>query len=86
MPLDINLLRTNAKLVEESQIRRFKEPKLVQEILDLDNQWKTAISQLDQIRKESRSVSKQIGEIMKKAVRIINYYTKKNSPEFSIEN
>ena len=68
MPLDIQILRTNAKLVEESCVRRYKDPKIVQEVLDLDNQWKTAISQLDQIRKESRTISKSIGEIMKNAV------------------
>ena len=68
MPLDIATLRSNPKLVEESQKRRYKDPKIVQQVLDFDNDWRKAISTLDNLRKESRQVSVQIGDIMKNAV------------------
>eukprot|EP01084_Bolivina_argentea_P183456 316562_1 len=67
MPLDIALLRENPKLVEESQRRRFEDPKIVQQVLDLDKEWKKAISTLDDLRKESRQISIKIGNIMKNA-------------------
>lgn len=71
MPLDIALLRKEPKKVEKSQVDRYKDPKIVQQVLDLDNEWIVAIKQLDNARKEARLVSKQIGEINKKAVRIL---------------
>jgi len=67
MPLDIGLLRRDAKLVEQSQIERYKDPKIVQRVLALDQEWKQAISKLDLLRKESRKVSVSVGDIMKNA-------------------
>mmetsp|Transcript_39121 Transcript_39121/g.63980 ORF Transcript_39121/g.63980 Transcript_39121/m.63980 type:complete len:495 (+) Transcript_39121:34-1518(+) len=67
MPLDIAVLRATPKVVEESQRKRFKDPAIVQQVLDLDAKWKQAISQLDGARKASRLVSKSIGAIISTA-------------------
>eukprot|EP00484_Ammonia_sp_Unknown_P004985 CAMPEP_0197072776 /NCGR_PEP_ID=MMETSP1384-20130603/210267_1 /TAXON_ID=29189 /ORGANISM="Ammonia sp." /LENGTH=489 /DNA_ID=CAMNT_0042511597 /DNA_START=64 /DNA_END=1533 /DNA_ORIENTATION=- len=64
MPLDIQLLRDDPKKVQESQRRRYKDPEIVTQVLELDNEWKKAISTLDSLRKASRQTSKQVGSIM----------------------
>lgn len=69
MPLDIALLRSNRELVEKSQVDRYKDPKIVEQVLKLDNDWIVAIKELDNARKEARLISKEIGVINKKAVR-----------------
>lgn len=73
MPLDITFVRDNPKVVEESETKRFNNPEKVQQVLDLDNEWKKAISTLDDLRKDSRKISIKIGDIMKGAVCNILY-------------
>ena len=68
MPLDISFVRENPEIVKKSQRDRFTKEEVIDEILKYDQEWKEAIKRLDNIRKESRLISKQIGEIMKNAV------------------
>jgi len=39
--LDINLLRGKPKLVKDSEKKRGGNPSVVNEVLSLDNKWKT---------------------------------------------
>ena len=41
MPIDISLIRSNPDLVKQSQIKRFKSPEIVDEILNLDTEWRS---------------------------------------------
>lgn len=67
--LDINLFRTekggNPDLVRESQRRRFKDVAVVDKVIELDAEWRTVRYQLDQLNKESNSISKEVGQIKK---------------------
>ncbi|KAH0574092.1 Seryl-tRNA synthetase [Spironucleus salmonicida] len=70
MPIDINLFRTakggNPELVRESQRKRFQSVEIVDEIIELDNQWVKASYDLAQARKVLNDLSKQFA-VAKKA-------------------
>ena len=72
MPLDVQLFRKDKggdpDKVRESQRRRFKDPSVVDKIIEWDNKQRVAISQLNGKNKEARQTSIQIGNINKKAV------------------
>ena len=72
MPLDVQLFREDQggdpEKVRESQRRRFKDPKVVDLVIEQDNIQRKAISQLNNANKESRQISIAIGNIRKKAV------------------
>ncbi|KAF5842492.1 hypothetical protein DUNSADRAFT_6736 [Dunaliella salina] len=67
--LDINLFRTerggNPELVRESQRKRFSDPKLVDEVIELDGQWRNARYTLDTLNQEFNALNKEIGNIRK---------------------
>lgn len=67
--LDINLFRTekggNPDLVRESQRRRFKDEKLVDKVIELDNVWRKAEHAKVQLKKIGNECSKIVGAKMK---------------------
>lgn len=68
--LDINLFRVdrggNPDLVRESQKRRNKPVELVDEVLELDCQWRTVRYELDGVSGVRNKLNKELGDIMKK--------------------
>ncbi|ETO27052.1 hypothetical protein RFI_10080 [Reticulomyxa filosa] len=85
MPIDLQLFRKdqggNPELIEESQKRRFKNTKIVSDIIELDRVCRQQTGQLDNINKDMRNLSKQVGEIMKKVSFWINEEKFKKFPE-----
>eukprot|EP01084_Bolivina_argentea_P111742 199314_1 len=79
MPLDINILRTNPDAVKQSQQQRYKETKIVDDILEIDKQWKQLIVKCDKVRKQSRAISIQIGKIFKNAKKEQRTFTDKET-------
>ena len=71
MPLDINLFRIekggNPNLVRESQRRRWSNVKLVDEVIELDTQWRHAQHSLEGMNKSVGLCSKKIATEMKKS-------------------
>lgn len=69
--LDINLFREdrggNPELVRESQRRRFKDVSLVDEVLELDSEWRSVRYSLDNISKERNKLNSKMKEIKTKA-------------------
>uniref|UniRef100_A0A383V6T7 serine--tRNA ligase n=1 Tax=Tetradesmus obliquus TaxID=3088 RepID=A0A383V6T7_TETOB len=67
--LDINLFRTekggNPDIVRESQKRRYADVTLVDKVVQLDADWRTARFELDQVKKEFNALNKQIAELRK---------------------
>lgn len=65
--LDINLFREdrggNPELVRESQRRRFKDEKLVDQVLQLDSEWRSARYSLDNISKKKNELNAKMKEI-----------------------
>lgn len=70
MVLDIDLFRTDKggdpEKMRENQRKRFKDEKLVDFIVEKDNQWRQLRFQLDNWNKLKNACSKEIGEKMKK--------------------
>lgn len=69
--LDINLFRKdrggNPELVRESQRRRFKDVGLVDQVLELDAEWRKVRYELDTISKTRNHLNSQLKEIKMKA-------------------
>ena len=61
--LDINLLRTNPELVKENIRKKFQDEKLVMvdEVVEMDKEYRAAIQQADTLRNQIKVASKQIG-------------------------
>ena len=64
--IDINLLRTNPDLVRENIKKKFQDAKLplVDEVIDLDNKNREAITRASFLRSQVNKISKQIGGMM----------------------
>jgi len=69
MGLDINLFRKekggNPDLIKESQRRRFKPVEIVDEVIALDEEWRRLQFRVDELKKEQRNISKEIGALYK---------------------
>ena len=65
MPLDITFIRKNPDLVKESETKRFRDPTIIDKILQLDEGWRLRAGQIDLLRKEKNSNQKQIASFYK---------------------
>jgi seryl-tRNA synthetase len=63
--LDIELFRNNLKTIIESERKRFKDPSNAKKVLEFDEKWRNALSELEDLRKERNEISKLIGEYKK---------------------
>lgn len=64
--IDIKILRDNPDLVKNNMKKKFQDHKLplVDEVLALDIKRREAITEVDELRAERNSLSKQIGQLM----------------------
>ena len=64
--LDINLFRTNPELIKENLKKKFQEHKnsMVDEIIELDSEYRTIKGRADDLRAQRNSLSKTIGQLM----------------------
>lgn len=64
--LDINLFRVykggNPDLIRESQRRRYADVTLVDQVIELDEEWRKLRARLDTLNKYTRDVSAQVGK------------------------
>jgi seryl-tRNA synthetase len=65
--IDINLIRSNPELVKENIRKKYKEDKLslVDEFLEVDEQFRELKLKADNLRKEKNDISSKIGELMR---------------------
>jgi seryl-tRNA synthetase len=68
--IDIKLIRENPKLVKESEKKRGKDPKIVDKIKDLDEQWRKEKYKVDKLRADRNKVSEQINKAKKEKTSI----------------
>ena len=66
MPIDIKLLRTKPDVVRKSQRDRFADETLVDQVLDLDEQWRKSNYKTETLRMEFGKINKEIGDRKKK--------------------
>ena len=65
--IDINLIRTNPELVKENIKKKFQDSKLplIDEVVELDKQNRELKQQGDNLRAERKTLSSQVGMLMK---------------------
>ncbi|VDN32451.1 unnamed protein product [Cylicostephanus goldi] len=70
MVLDMDMFREekggNPEIIRESQRNRYKDPGLVDKVIELDQAWRKARFLLDVFNRQKNVLSKAIGEKMKK--------------------
>ena len=59
--LDIDLIRNKADLVRKALEKRNDDTAIVDEMLELDKQYRTLLSEVELLRAERNRVSKEIG-------------------------
>lgn len=66
--IDIRLVRTEPELVKENIRKKFQNEKLglVDEVLELDRQYRETKTRCDELRSQRNSISKGIGALMAK--------------------
>ena len=64
--IDMKLIRTNPELVKENIRKKFQDEKLplVDEVLDLDKQFRQTKMTCDDLRNQRKTISKKIGALM----------------------
>ncbi|NHJ25461.1 MAG: serine--tRNA ligase [Candidatus Lokiarchaeota archaeon] len=63
--LDIELFRTNLQQIIESEKKRFKDPAIAQMVYDLDVEYRTITTELQQLSYEKNKINENIGNLMK---------------------
>ena len=58
--LDIAFVRESPKIVKASELKRGRDPKLVDEVLSLDEQWRAALKEVEQLKHQRNVVSQEI--------------------------
>ncbi|KAK4715850.1 hypothetical protein R3W88_014188 [Solanum pinnatisectum] len=61
--LDINLFRKNPEIIRESQRRRFGDVTLVDQVIQLDKEWRHRQFELDNLRKDFKKISKEVARL-----------------------
>ena len=69
--IDIKLIRTNPELVKENIRKKFQDEKLplVDEVFNLDKEYREAKTRCDFLRGRRNAISKQIGGLWQRATR-----------------
>ncbi len=85
--IDIKLIRTNPDLVKENIKKKFQDEKLVlvDEVIELDKQFRDAKNRGDFLRSQRNTLSKQIGALMAKGQKEEAENTKKLVADYAKE-
>ena len=69
--LDIKLVRSNPDLVKENIKKKFQDEKLVlvDQVVELDKEYRSIKTKCDELRAKRNSMSKQIGGLMGKGMK-----------------
>ena len=85
--IDIKLIRNDPDIVRENIKKKFQDEKLplVDEVIELDKQFRAARTRCDELRSQRNSISKQIGALMAQGKRDEAEETKKKVGEIGAE-
>lgn len=61
--LDIELFREEPEKIKESEKRRDKDPSRVDQVVELDQEWREKLQKLEELRAERNSVGDEIAEL-----------------------
>ena len=57
--IDIKIFRENPQIIRESEIKRFKDPNRVDEVITFDSKWRSLLQQVNELRKERNQIIKK---------------------------
>ena len=63
--LDINLIRDHPEIVQASQKRRGEDPQSLDSVLDLDGKWRTALTRINDLRRQRNERTQEISRVKK---------------------
>lgn len=63
--LPIELFREDPEVIRESEKKRFKDPKIVDKVVELDEAWRAGIKKLQDLRAKKNNLSLRINELKK---------------------
>ncbi|PWI47688.1 serine--tRNA ligase [Candidatus Heimdallarchaeota archaeon B3_Heim] len=64
--IDIKIFRENPEIIRESEKKRFNDVLRVDKVIKFDEQWRKLLQQVNDLRKERNTISRQIGPLKKK--------------------
>lgn len=64
--IDIKVFRENPQIIRDSEIKRFKDPNLINDVISLDSKWRSLLQQVNALRKERNQISRKIGPMKEK--------------------
>ncbi|MFH1276208.1 MAG: serine--tRNA ligase [Candidatus Woesearchaeota archaeon] len=68
--LDINLVRENPQFMKDNEKRRERDPKIVDEVLTLDDNWKKQLKKVETLKHTRNVVSMEINKLKKEGKNI----------------
>ena len=60
--LDIKLFRENPEIIKESEKKRFKDPSVVDKVIEFDNEWRERLNKIQKLRQEKNEISRLIAK------------------------
>ena len=63
--LDINLFRENPDIIKKSEKKRFKDPSVVDKVIEFDNKWRKRLKELQKLKHEKNEISNKIAKLKK---------------------
>lgn len=63
--IDIKLIRQNPDFVKEALRKRREDPTIIDEILKIDEEWRTAITKTNELRSRRNEISKNVARLKK---------------------
>jgi seryl-tRNA synthetase len=61
--LDIKLFRENPELIKESEKKRFKDPSLVDKVIEYDKRWRERLKEMQELKKKKNELSREIAKL-----------------------
>ena len=67
--IDIKIVRDNPQLLKDALERRHMDTAVVDQLADLDEEWRAKLTRVEELKAERNTVSKEIGKIKDKEER-----------------
>jgi seryl-tRNA synthetase len=61
--LDIKLFRENPDLIKESEKKRFKDPAMVDKVVDYDKRWREKLKEVQELKRKKNEISREIAKL-----------------------
>ncbi len=61
--LDIKLFRENPDIIKESEKKRFKDPSVVDKVIEFDKKWRERLDEIQKLKHEKNEISSKIAKL-----------------------